>query len=84
MNFKTATSVLIACCRLDDVANALACSYSSVAQARLGARNPGYRSPPVGWETALAKLARRRAKQLERLADRLTDADEEKDARQAR
>ena len=73
MHFTKATDVLVACCRLDDVASALNCSYQSVVQARLHTTNPGYRTPPVGWEKALAKLARRRAKQLDRLADRLTD-----------
>jgi hypothetical protein len=33
--------------------------------------NPAFRTPPVGWKTALAKLARRRAKELERLAKEL-------------
>lgn len=46
----------------------------SIRQARLDTDNPGYRPPPRGWETALARIARERAPQLESLAERLERA----------
>ena len=71
MDFRKATDALVDCCRLHDVAAALGCSYSTVTQARMDMENPAFRTPPVGWKKALAKLARRRAKELERLAEEL-------------
>ncbi len=71
MDFRTATDRLVECCRLHDVAAALDCSYSTVRQARMDMENRAFRTPPLGWQKALAKLARRRAKELERLAKQL-------------
>ena len=71
MDFRRATDAMVDCCRLYDVAAALDCSYSTVTQARMDMENPAFRTSPVGWQKALAKLARRRAKELERLAEQL-------------
>ena len=72
MDFKVATDEIIACCRLGDVAEALDVSLSLVNKARMGMGNPFYRVPPEGWEKVVARLARRRAKELERLAEELS------------
>ena len=71
MKFGAATDRIIECCRLHDVATALGCSYSLVRQARLSRTNVSFRNPPRGWQKALAKLARKRARELERLAEQL-------------
>ena len=72
MHFKVATDEIIACCRLGDVAEALDVSLSLVNKARMGRGDPSYRVPPNGWQETLARLARRRAKELEQLAKELT------------
>ena len=71
MEFGIATDRIIECCRLHHVAAALGCSYSLVRQARLPRTNASFRNPPAGWQEPLAKLARQRAKELERLAEEL-------------
>jgi hypothetical protein len=71
MDFRKATDALVDCCRLSDVAAALDCSYSTVTQARMDMENPAFRTPPVDWQKALARVARRRAKELDRLAKQL-------------
>ncbi len=71
MDFRKATDALVDCCRLHDVAAALNCSYSTVTQARMDMENRAFRTPPLGWQKALAKLARQRAKELEQLAEQL-------------
>jgi hypothetical protein len=37
----------------------------------MDAEKAGHRTPPPGWEAAAAKLAKRKAEQLRRLAERL-------------
>jgi hypothetical protein len=54
---------------------ALGASPYTVRQARLARENAGYRKPPFDWQPKLARLARARAKELLRLADRLEKAD---------
>lgn len=71
MTFKDATDRLTACISLSDVAAALDRSDASVRRARLGPKTSAYRNPPDSWERALAKLARKRARELERLAEEL-------------
>ena len=71
MDFKVATDALTRSVRMRDLAKELDVSANTLFRARLK-KNGSYRTPPKGWEKAAAKLARRRAKQLERLADRLT------------
>ena len=44
---------------------------SSVRKARLTPNSPGHRSPLPGWESAIAKLARERARELVKLAAEL-------------
>lgn len=69
-DFVAATDELLASPKLEDLADAIGCSLGSVKQARMKAEG-GRRSPPPGWEAAVARLARQKAAQLQKLADRL-------------
>jgi hypothetical protein len=70
-DFISATDALLATPKLDELAHAIGCSVASVKQARMKA-GEGHRSPPPGWEAGIAHLARRKAVQLQKLADRLS------------
>lgn len=72
--FREATDLLGL--SMEELADALGgISKQSVKQARLDPSASGYRSPPSGWETVVAKLARERGGELERLAEDLEEAD---------
>lgn len=69
MDFKTATDRATAArITLADIASEADVSDSKVRRARLDPSGPEYRSPPDGWENVLARLARKRAKDLQTLA----------------
>lgn len=72
MDFVRASSNLIGGIRLDDIAREFGVTRGSIGQSRLARSNPQYRNPPAGWEAVVAKLARKRAAQLTKLADRLS------------
>ena len=67
--FKRATDLL--CLASPEAAKLLGSTPQSIRQARLDSDRAGHRTPPVGWEKKLAKLARKRAAELVRLADEL-------------
>ncbi|MBA2244160.1 MAG: hypothetical protein H0W11_04335 [Gemmatimonadetes bacterium] len=46
-------------------------SLQLVRQARLDSDNRNYRAPPSNWREVVARLARERARELERLAEEL-------------
>ena len=69
-DFQSATDALLAAPKLEELAVAIGCSIASVKQARMKAET-GRRSPPPGWEAAVARLARQKAAQLQKLADKL-------------
>ena len=72
MEFKEATDRATATCiTLADVAEACGVTHHAIRRARLDAGASSFRSPPEGWEKALAKLARERAQQLVGLAEEL-------------
>ncbi len=71
IDFIAATDAILAKTKPEDLAEAIGCSLSSVKQARM-TEGGGRRSPPPGWEMGVAKLARQRAEQLRRLADKLS------------
>jgi hypothetical protein len=54
---------------LADLAKELGVSHGLLRQARLSSSASSYRSPPAGWEAAVAKLARERGGELLKLAD---------------
>jgi hypothetical protein len=53
---------------LADIAEAAGVAPQTLRRARMDPESPNYRQPPDGWEKALARLAERRAKELQRLA----------------
>jgi hypothetical protein len=73
MNFKKATDELLASVTLADLAEALGVSVQAIRQARAAEATTAFRSPPIGWEVGVAKLASKRSGQLFRLSERLRD-----------
>ena len=71
MDFIGATDALFARTGPDHLAKELGCAPNSIRQARMDFGKAGHRSPPPGWEAAVARLARQKAAQLLKLADRL-------------
>jgi len=71
IDFVAATDTLFAKTGPEDLAGELGCSAQAIRQARMDAKKPGHRTPPPGWEAAAARLARQKAAQLQKLADRL-------------
>jgi len=69
--FKKATDRLIGTLSLADLAEELGVSHGLLRQARLSTSASSYRSPPLGWEKAVAKLARQRGGALIELADEI-------------
>lgn len=43
----------------------------TIRQMRLDPDKPGYRKPPEGWQATLAKVARARGREMDKVADRL-------------
>jgi hypothetical protein len=70
-DFKAVTDALFAKTGPEDLAAELGCAAQSIRQARMDGDKEGFRAPPPGWEAAAAKLARQKAAQLQKLADRL-------------
>lgn len=71
MDFKTATDRLTACLGHSDIADAAGVSVQSIRQARLDPNSLSYRSPPVGWQKMVARLAREQSRVLKALAEEL-------------
>jgi hypothetical protein len=72
IDFVAATDTLFEKTGPEDLASELGCSAQAIRQARMAASKGGHRSPPPGWEAAAAKLARRKAEQFRKLAERLS------------
>ena len=70
MYFKTATDRLLGP-TLRQLAEQLGIAYTSIRAARLPSDSVSRRSGPEGWERVIARIARRRARELDRLADEL-------------
>ncbi len=71
MNFQEASDRLTACKTLSDIAGRIGVSDGLIRQARLDPATSSYRTPPTGWENAIAELARERAAELVKLAEEL-------------
>jgi transcriptional regulator with XRE-family HTH domain len=54
-----------------DVADALGVTPQTVRQMRMDPSAAGYRTPPEAWPAVLAKLARARGGEMQKLADRI-------------
>jgi hypothetical protein len=72
LDFTAATDPLVSPIKLEDLAKAIGCSLASVKQARMAGEKDGKRAAPPGWEAAVARLARQKAVQLQKLADKLS------------
>jgi len=70
MDFKKATDELLAGISHEELAEALGVSVATVRQARLTESAKAHRSPPEGWERVVHRMAKERARRLERLAAR--------------
>jgi len=71
MDFKTATDRVGGCITHAEIADAAGVSIQTVRQARMDPNSSSYRNPPAGWQTILARLARRRARELQSFAHSL-------------
>lgn len=66
--YKASSKATGASITLADIADAAGVGPQTLRRARMDPGSPNYRQPPEGWEKALARLADRRAKELQRLA----------------
>ncbi len=73
MDFIQATDRLVNCHSHRDVSDVLGIDVQRIRQARLDTEKAGYRRPPQGWQSAIAKLARERAGELVKLAEDLEE-----------
>jgi hypothetical protein len=80
MNFMQASSTLIGGTTLTALANELGVSTAYLSQARAPASAEHHRSPPDGWEAAVVKLARQRARELTTIAERLSNSGSKRSA----
>lgn len=71
MNFQKATDELLRAVTLEDLAEALGASVQAIRQARASEATTAHRSPPAGWEVGVVRLAKKRARELLRLAKSL-------------
>ena len=72
MDFRDASDRATgACITLADIAEAAGTAPQTLRRARMDPTSTGYRPPPSGWESVLAKLARERAAELVKLAEEL-------------
>lgn len=71
MDFKKATTELIAGIGIEDIAAAIGCAPASVRQARLPDGAKAIRKPPPGWQGPVAKLAEKEGERLLRLSKSL-------------
>lgn len=76
MDFREAVERLNATETRERIADELGVSFFSVRQALLPEGSKSKRPAPANWRSALARLARERARRLEELAARLEQEDE--------
>jgi hypothetical protein len=67
MNFKKATDELFETVSHPELADAIGVSVASIRQARLDRLAKAYRAPPVGWEVAVLRIAKKRLAHYQRL-----------------
>jgi hypothetical protein len=76
MDFYRATSLLTQGVTLGELAQQLGVTAVDVSRARTDRSSRYHRAPPEGWEAAVARLARREAAHLQKLAQRVVRAGE--------
>ena len=69
MDFRKATDALFGRVDHETLAKRLGVSIASIRQARLKDDAAAHRSPPEGWEKAVADLAEKRAEHYRKLAE---------------
>ena len=69
MDFKTATDILGLPAAV--LAEEFGLEPQTIRQMRLAPDGRGYRTPPMGWERVVARLAEQRLNELENLINRL-------------
>lgn len=69
MDFKSATDRVAGCISHAEIAEAAGVSVQTIRQARLDPSAAGHRPPPLGWEEVLARLARKRSRELGAFAE---------------
>jgi len=72
LDFRGATEALFDRVTIEDLAAELDLKPQTIKQARLAEDANGHRSPPANWEAAVVRLAKRRAEQFRKLAERLS------------
>ena len=75
MDFRAATDVLFQKVDHEDLARTLGVSVASVRQARLQSEAKANRLPPIGWESAVLKLAEQRISAYSDLVEKLATAE---------
>jgi hypothetical protein len=68
MDFKTATDWVAGCITHAEIAEAAGVSIQTIRQSRMDPASASYRNPPSGWQTVLARLVRKRARELDAFA----------------
>lgn len=71
MDFVQASSAITAGVTLGDLADELGVTTVDLSRARTDPSNRYHRLPPPGWEAAIARLARKQAERLTRVAERV-------------
>jgi hypothetical protein len=71
VDYKEATDRLFERITAADLAEELGVSQNAVARARLDPTTRDYRPPPAGWESAVLRLAAKKAADLSRLKSKL-------------
>lgn len=71
MDFRKATDALTTCPTMAQLADAMGVAENTIARARMDPASRNARTAPPGWQKAVAKLARKRARDLEKLAEDL-------------
>jgi hypothetical protein len=73
MDFKTATDRVAGCISHAEIAEAAGVSIQTIRQARMDPSSSSYRNPPAGWQAVLARLAYKRAGELQDFARQLAE-----------
>lgn len=74
MEFRDAVDRIRECPTREEIAGAIGVSIHSVIQAMLPEGSQGRRPAPAGWQAAVAKLARQRSAELQKLAEQIEKA----------
>lgn len=77
MDFRKATDALFSPVNHAELAKELGVSVALIRQARLSPEASAHRSPPEGWEQAVARLAEARVARYRQLATKLSQTSQD-------